>query len=59
MLKRSCLALAAAVLSLVPSLPVFAQSALTNQDIEYLAFSPEAPRHTCTQVGVGWIGGLL
>jgi len=36
MLKRSCLALAAAVLSLVPSLPVFAQSALTNQDIEYL-----------------------
>lgn len=24
-----------------------------------LAFSPEAPRHTCTQVGVGWIGGLL
>jgi hypothetical protein len=24
-----------------------------------LAFSPQAPRHTCTQVGVGWIGGLL
>ena len=27
--------------------------------LQDLAFSPEAPRHTCTQVGVGWIGGLL
>jgi hypothetical protein len=27
--------------------------------LELLAFSPQAPRHTCTQVGVGWIGGLL
>ena len=33
----------------------------TSQTSSYtpLAFSPEAPRHTCTQVGVGWIGGLL
>ena len=36
MLKRSCLALAAAVLSLAPSVPVLAQSTLSNQDVEYL-----------------------
>jgi len=32
---------------------------VVKEEFERLAFSPEAPRHTCTQVGVGWIGGLL